>query len=67
MLHADPHHALDALADLDRRQRLLRGAYGTARYGWPEGPACAWARRPATFDDLEPGCRVTEILDGWHR
>jgi hypothetical protein len=60
MTRSDAH---EALLSLDERQRLLRTAYHTARYGWPETRACAWLRRPETFEDLDPGCRASQVLD----
>ena len=58
-----PSEAAGALLAIGERQRLLRTAYTHARYGWPESPATAWARRPATFADEPPACRVTRALD----
>ena len=59
----DPAAAREVLASLTERQRLLRSAYHSARYGWPEIPAPEWARRPHTFTDDEPRCRVTDFLE----
>jgi hypothetical protein len=58
-----PSAALGALAGLDERQRALRRAYTAARYGWPETPASAYARRPETFGSLPVDCRATRFLD----
>jgi hypothetical protein len=60
MTRSDAH---EALLRLDERQRLLRTAYSSARYGWPETHACAWHRRPETFEDADPGCRVLRFLE----
>jgi hypothetical protein len=54
--------AHEALAELTQRQRVLRTAYGAARYGWPEALASAWHRSPGRFSDSAPSCRVTLFL-----
>ena len=56
----------EALAGLRERQRALRSAYGSARYGWPETPS-EWASRPQTFADLDPGCRVAVFLAAYSK
>jgi hypothetical protein len=58
-----PEDARDAVEFLDARQRLLRQAYVSARYGWPESPAPAWRSRPETFGAVEPGCRASYFLE----
>jgi hypothetical protein len=55
--------ACEALGGMDERQRLLRTAYISARYGWPETLASAWETRPQTFDGPEPGCPASRFLD----
>lgn len=56
--------ALEALTGLAERQRLLRTAYVSARYGWPESPACAWVRRPQSFGaEVEHPCRASRVLE----
>jgi len=55
--------ALEALIDLPGRQRRLRTAYTTARYGWPETPAAEWRRHPHRFEPGLPACRVTTFLE----
>jgi hypothetical protein len=56
--------AREALLERRERQRLLRSVYATARYGWPESPAQAWARRPETFVD-EQRDRAAVLLERW--
>lgn len=55
-------HAREALLALQDRQRILRAAYVSARYGWPETVASAWHRRPASFVGGEPPCRASTFL-----
>lgn len=54
--------AREALACMEERRRLLRAAYVSARYGWPETLASAWWTRPQTFEAAEPGCRAASML-----
>jgi hypothetical protein len=58
-----PDDAREAIEFLNARQRLLRQAYVSSRYGWPESPAPAWRSRPETFRAGEPGCRASYFLE----